>query len=144
MLESKPSNCDVGETKDMSANGCTGVPSSFAVAGASQSANIIGACNNHDVCYGTLGISKATCDTNFHSDMITTCRATFGYPYNYVGGQMIINRQYANCAQMASAYYVGVTVINDLLAIVDQDFYNRAQNDAACNAWNEDFTDSGC
>jgi len=45
---------------------------------------------------------------------------------------------------MASAYYVGVTVINDLLAIVDQDFYNRAQNDAACNAWNEDFTDSGC
>lgn len=35
------------------------------------------ACNEHDVCYSTLGRSKKDCDTEFNANMVLICMATF-------------------------------------------------------------------
>ncbi len=35
------------------------------------------ACNKHDTCYGTLGLSKATCDSRFRSDAHDICDDKF-------------------------------------------------------------------
>ncbi|MDX2162692.1 MAG: phospholipase A2 [bacterium] len=35
--------------------------------------NFTGACNNHDNCYDSSGISRATCDQRFYNDMLAVC-----------------------------------------------------------------------
>jgi hypothetical protein len=35
--------------------------------------NFTGACNNHDDCYDSSGIDRATCDTRFYNDMLAVC-----------------------------------------------------------------------
>ena len=37
----------------------------------------IDACDEHDGCYRRCGIDRSTCDTEFHSDMLTACSDTF-------------------------------------------------------------------
>lgn len=140
----QPEECEAGEYKDLSYNGCTGVPSNFHVASSHKVANITGACNAHDICYGSLGVPQATCDNDFLTDMLQTCVSTYGPPVNNVRDSYVINPRYQGCAQQASAYYVGVSVINGALALVDADFYNAAQNKAACNAWNDEYEEAGC
>lgn len=35
----------------------------------------VGACAEHDVCYGTCGSDRATCDRNFHDRMLQVCES---------------------------------------------------------------------
>jgi hypothetical protein len=48
----------------------------------------VNACNNHDICYGTLGSNKATCDSHFLSDMQRICadNASSSASYYYCDG----------------------------------------------------------
>ncbi|MCU0495967.1 MAG: phospholipase [Anaerolineae bacterium] len=55
------------------------------------------ACNVHDVCYGTLGASRAACDTQFLNNLLSICR-------NY--SSTWVSRQY--CNGLAYTYYYGV------------------------------------
>lgn len=43
------------------------------------------ACNKHDICYGTPGANRATCDSRFYSDMKAICaqRAWYSRPACY-------------------------------------------------------------
>jgi hypothetical protein len=54
--------------------------------------NFESACQNHDSCYGTCGISKARCDFNFLVDMLSACSGGDG-----------------TCVAAAGLYYGGVT-----------------------------------
>ena len=140
----QPEECETGEYKDLSYNGCTGVPSNFHVAGSNKVANITSACNNHDICYGSLGVPQATCDDDFFNDMVHICKSTYGPPVNTVRGLPVINPRFKDCGEQASVYYIGVSVINGALALVDADYYNAAQNKAACNAWNDEYAEAEC
>lgn len=35
--------------------------------------NFTPACNSHDLCYSSSGISRSTCDTNFYNAMLAVC-----------------------------------------------------------------------
>lgn len=55
-----------------------------------------GACNAHDACYGTCGISKSSCDNAFWNDMVAECDAnTNGW-------------EWLQCRNAANLYYTGV------------------------------------
>ncbi len=49
------------------------------------------ACNNHDICYGTLGSVRSNCDDTFLSEMLASC-STLNLP----------------CQALAYSYYLGV------------------------------------
>ena len=57
-------------------------------------------CFNHDICYGTCGTNKATCDNNFRNDMLAECKAIPWY-------QIIVGIQ-NDCIFAANAYYAAV------------------------------------
>jgi hypothetical protein len=63
------------------------------------------ACDRHDICYGTWGARKSTCDSNFYRDMMYLCA---GRPF---------------CPTWATAYYSAVYYRG-------QGAYNNAQRQA--------------
>lgn len=69
----------------------------------------VNACNTHDICYGTLGSSRAACDSRFYSDLLTICRAN---------ASTAVNR--GICNGLAWTYYQAV-------ATFGQSAFNAAQ-----------------
>jgi hypothetical protein len=61
--------------------------------------SFFGPCVGHDCCYGTCGQSKATCDSNFFSDMLAACKSD--WPTNSV----LDTAGYFYCAEVARIYY---------------------------------------
>jgi hypothetical protein len=59
----------------------------------------INACNPHDICYGTLGMSRATCDNQFLSNLLAICSAN---------GRSWASRTY--CQGLAYTYYSAVAL----------------------------------
>lgn len=57
----------------------------------------VNACNNHDICYGTLGSNKNTCDANFLNDLTNICNDN---------GTTSFSRTY--CKGLAYTYYYAV------------------------------------
>jgi hypothetical protein len=55
------------------------------------------ACNAHDICYGTLGMSQSTCDTNFLNNLLSICNRY---------GTTWASRTY--CSGLAYTYYGAV------------------------------------
>lgn len=44
----------------------------------------VNACNAHDICYGTLGSSRASCDSRFYSNLLAICSANASTSANRV------------------------------------------------------------
>ena len=141
---SQPEDCETGVYKDVTPNQCTNVPNSLYSPMSTRLAYVGGACDSHDRCYVSLGTPKATCDNQFLEDMYDVCESTYGPQINNIRGMPVVNPRFKYCAEQAMAYYSGVIVINGALALVGADFYNAAQNDAACNAWNDEVEEAGC
>ena len=75
-----------------------------------------GACNSHDICYGTCNSSKSNCDSTFGDDMAAVCdalegaewlacfvpcttwRATYWVAVSLVGQDAYESRQVAECS----------------------------------------------
>ena len=74
--------------------------------------NFTGACNNHDLCYDTCGMTKEYCDDTFLIDMISVCENT--YPSDSE------KTQRDACLAAANLYFEGVDTAGD-------DAYNDAQ-----------------
>lgn len=73
-------------------------------------------CVEHDLCYGTLGASKETCDAAFLVDMLETCRT--GLPlWEYT-------LYYERCVRLAKVYYARVQSAFGFIA------FDRAQERA--------------
>ncbi len=58
------------------------------------------ACNGHDICYGTCGNSKESCDKEFFNNMLDMCRSFSYLPYLY-----------NSCAALALSYYEAVHLL---------------------------------
>lgn len=71
------------------------------------------ACGKHDICYGTCGCSKATCDRNFLLNMKEAC-----------GNAPFYKRP--GCDQAADGFYTAVALHGDA-----QDGYDKGQAFAA-------------
>lgn len=54
------------------------------------------ACNNHDICYGTLGADKSRCDSIFRDELYSTCNLSLG--------------TFGLCMFSGSLYWVAVVV----------------------------------
>lgn len=74
-------------------NGCGGA-GSISVPGGGPLWNFTPACNGHDMCYGTCGASKNSCDAQFFIDMKTICDS-------YIG----LASLHTNCLIQAGIYY---------------------------------------
>lgn len=83
------------------------------------------ACDNHDVCYGTCGNSKSSCDRAFLRDMRSACRSFYGTFTWYEKLNPIALLLRRACFHQANAYR------NALKTFLAQGPYNRAQQ-AAC------------
>lgn len=57
----------------------------------------VNACNQHDICYGTLGSNRAACDTQFYNNLRAICAAN---------ASTWVNRQ--TCYGLAWTYYTAV------------------------------------
>ncbi len=71
-----------------------------------------GACNNHDICYGTCNKNKEGCDDRFYEEMIASCSAYS----NDVGDK-------AYCKTMAYVFYLAVSKGGSSFYEVAQDEY---------------------
>ncbi len=58
-------NCTQEEIRNARADGCSGPISN----------SYTEVCNNHDICYSTLGNSKEDCDNKMKEEMLSVCRA---------------------------------------------------------------------
>jgi hypothetical protein len=64
-------------------------------------------CNTHDVCYQTVGSSRATCDTNFYNAMRAVCARA--YPtISQPALHPIYTAEQSSCYGWAKRYYDGV------------------------------------
>ena len=81
-------NCSSDYILQQRADGC----SCSTICSAGDRRRFRAACNEHDKCYATLGVSKATCDLNFLKNMGFICN------HHYFG----------SCALDASAFYTAV------------------------------------
>ena len=77
------------------------------------------ACNNHDICYGTCGSNKKTCDSTFLGELNAACDKKFN---NFWGK---ISHGLDNCYIAAGIYYGAV-------ALGGSGAFNSAQQ-AACD-----------
>jgi hypothetical protein len=89
------------------ANGCTGLPD-----GVLYENTFTNSCNNHDVCYATVGADKDHCDSAFKDDMQAACGS------KYSGVLQIL--EYEACMAAAQTNYLGVINLGDSA-------YNNAQ-----------------
>lgn len=89
-------------------NGCTGSPDRFG------RASFTTACNVHDRCYDTCNESKASCDQQFFTNLMLSCRG------GYTPGSRLLEQ----CRERARTYFRAVTAAGD-------SFYANAQA-AAC------------
>jgi len=62
-----------------------------------------GACNNHDICWGTCGSSQNACDQRFLADMQNACRAAHN------GGNVFSKFALSRCLELADIYYRAVS-----------------------------------
>ncbi len=67
--------------------------------------NFTGACDNHDQCYDTCGVTKESCDEAFLSDMTSVCETT--YPSDSEQSER------SACLTAADVYYEGVKTAGD-------------------------------
>lgn len=82
-------------------------------------------CNNHDICYGTIGMSKATCDSNFKADMRGKCNSEFDFEWydpRYPAGKAANDA----CKTGAEVFYRAVD--SDSIAL-------QAYNEYQATAW---------
>lgn len=73
-------------------------------------------CVEHDLCYGTVGASKETCDAVFLVSMLETCRTELPL-WEYI-------LYYERCVKLAKVYYAGVQSAFGFIA------FDRAQERA--------------
>jgi len=67
-------------------------------------ANFAGACDKHDICYGTCGTSKESCDDDLAMNMLKACSLEFPIsPYDLAQNQM-----HDNCRHHAYVYWEAV------------------------------------
>jgi RHS repeat-associated protein len=80
------------------------------------------ACNKHDICYGTCGNDKGTCDREFLGDMQLACELEYGvneivFPGYGAADQLLENMRkldprvirHKTCMKLAQAYYTAVS-----------------------------------
>ena len=84
--------------------------------------NINPACQSHDICYSTCGISKEQCDGQLKQDILNLCDQT--------GGEYL-----EQCKGYADIYYKGVTdqYWSGFGFSFGQDAYKNAQKDSNCD-----------
>ena len=71
---------DAAYCGDETWNGCgPGDIPDFLIDAADSVSGFQDACNNHDVCYGNCGRSRAECDSEFLDDMNAECDAGSGF-----------------------------------------------------------------
>lgn len=80
-------------------------PGDYFVHGQGPSRNL--PCNAHDVCYQTVGSSKATCDTRFYNAMRAVCAAAYPTIDQPVLHPVYVAEQ-SSCYNWAKRYYDGV------------------------------------
>jgi RHS repeat-associated protein len=81
-----------------------------------------GACNNHDICYGTCNKNKEGCDDRFYEEMIASCSAYS----NDVGDK-------AYCKTMAYVFYLAVSKGGSSFYEAAQDEY--CEHDKCSQCW---------
>jgi hypothetical protein len=67
-------------------------------------ANFRSACNNHDLCYGTCGSNKGTCDSKFQKALQTACAQKFS------GHDPVSKIQLGICSTLADDYWSAVVL----------------------------------
>jgi hypothetical protein len=82
------------------------------------------ACDNHDKCYGILGISQLECDDKFQKELRARCEKEL---LRSVGGVLVTSvtggAALANCYKLADSYYAAVRRLGN-------DSYQKAQDHA--------------
>lgn len=88
-------------------NGCSFVPNNpHACLNSGKRVDFKGACDKHDVCYGTCLLPKANCDNWFKADMEAACA-------DQLPGICLCrdkNQCMKTCKDIASEYHLGVVV----------------------------------
>lgn len=72
------------------------------------------ACQRHDMCYGSMGSSKTTCDNDFKSALSYVCSSNSNYGFS--------------CSLLTSIYYNAVKYLGS-------SNFNAAQGEVACASW---------
>jgi len=85
--------------EEPTSNGCGSAGSEWVPDSFPGGVDFSSACNNHDICYGTCGSSKGTCDDSLRQDMRDACDAGLSY-WNIPGR--------AACYATAHTYYLAV------------------------------------
>lgn len=79
-------------------------------------------CNKHDICYQTVGSSRATCDDNFYAAMRAVCAAA--YPAQtaaYLLLHPIYKNEQSKCYNKAATYYDAVHALGQSKFTLRQD-----------------------
>ena len=93
------------------------------------------ACDSHDRCYGTLGASKAQCDSNLNADMIASADAKIPEPYRTLYGPQVAAQAWAYSQALqweAIAPFTSVPA------------FDGAQWEASCRGLSADAHEVGC
>ena len=81
------------------------------------------ACDNHDICYGTCGNTKAACDAQFAKDLLAACDVFWNSMGLNKANPLAWGLDFA-CREQAGDYVMAVQLLGD-------NAYKEAQN-AAC------------
>lgn len=146
-LEEQWENSDCPSQTAISTNGCgpSGILSWAVPEAPVPDANFTGACNNHDVCYSTLGVSRSVCDTNLGADAADACAAAApvfrsqGVDLGLLGQQLqnYVQNEVYECQGFATAYQGAVMAFG-------ASPFHTAQTTAHCRAMRELSNANGC
>lgn len=130
ILDSWPENCSQeAKPQVLSHPGCTGIPEAIA------NVSITDACNTHDACYGTVGSSKTTCDSDFGTDIAILCTQ---YYAPLITNAPNSQARFELFAAMRLCGDVGDVYANGLSNVASYLYFDPAQDNAACIKAHED------
>ena len=126
----QPLGCNADNAPSLAPNGCSTEIGSVDFFNNWDNV-LVGACNQHDACYSTLGSSFDTCNRDMRTDMVNICSERNREAAEN-GGFFNVSA----CWDKSTEYYLGVVAFGG-------SFFENAQKDAACVDW-LDLGGSGC
>lgn len=138
VTEASQNQCDLSSVPILTPNGCGNndfdVPD-YLLARPSLGDIFRPACNDHDVCYGTFGTSKDSCDLVLGNKMRNTCSNL------WLGG--ITDMPLAACDEQASLYS-GALQSPLVSKFISGPTFEQAQKEGHCRAIADKYVDTGC
>jgi len=130
--------CDLNNVPVLTRNGCGNkdfdVPD-FLLARPSLGNIFTPACDDHDVCYGTFGTSKDSCDLVLGNKMRNACSAQFAMG--------VTDMPFAACDEQASLY-TGALQSPLISTFISGPTFQQAQKEGLCRVIAHEHWDKGC